>query len=314
MSALPKPEVILTHESDLDGYVAGLLLQRLSEKLFGAPVRLEAWNYVAWQKREPIEKSAWVTDLTFESRLDQHGWVVIDHHQTTTAAQHARLIHNTEKSAGLLCYDLCREHGLANAELDRLVHLSNIADLFLEEAPEFPLALDYANLVKIYGFWNLHAITGGRLETLIDHPLLEVMTVKRRVEDPIGYEWSKGNILRISPTLGLVNTTVGNPNLIVHRLLVEKTTPYPVLMTLYVKANRTVVVSFRSQNGEALPIARQLQGGGHENACGATLPRSVQNEGDAIEYLRRTLDPAAFKPTGLNPMADLLSSFEPKSG
>ena len=314
MADFPKPEVILTHESDLDGYVAGLLLQRLSEKLFGAPVRLEAWNYVAWQKRELAEKTAWVTDLTFETRLDKPGWLVVDHHQTTVAPQHARLIHNTEKSAGLLCYELCREQGLGNANLDQLIHLSNIADLFLDDAPEFPLALDYANLVKIYGFWNLHAITGGRLETLLNHPLLEVMTVKRRVEDPIGYEWSKGNIERISPTLGLVNTTVGNPNLIVHRLLVEKATPYPVLMTLYVKANRTVVVSFRSQNGEALPIARQLQGGGHENACGATLPRSVQNEGDAIEYLRRVLDPAASKPTGLNPLADLLSSFEVKPG
>ena len=35
MLTLPKPEVILTHESDLDGLFAGLLLQRLAKKLFG---------------------------------------------------------------------------------------------------------------------------------------------------------------------------------------------------------------------------------------------------------------------------------------
>ena len=41
MTALPKPEVIITHESDLDGFLSGLLLQRLAKHLFGAEVRLE---------------------------------------------------------------------------------------------------------------------------------------------------------------------------------------------------------------------------------------------------------------------------------
>jgi hypothetical protein len=35
MVALPKPDVILTHESDLDGLLAGALLQKLAKKLFG---------------------------------------------------------------------------------------------------------------------------------------------------------------------------------------------------------------------------------------------------------------------------------------
>ncbi len=60
-------------------------------------------------------------------------------------------------------------------------------------------------------------------------------------------------------------------------MLEKKATPYPVLMTLFRKANNTVVVSLRSRNGEALKIAEKLQGGGHANACGATLPRSVQD-------------------------------------
>ena len=60
MSALPKPEVILTHESDLDGFLSGVLLQRLAKHLFGTRVRLEAYHYQAWKQRELREKSAWV--------------------------------------------------------------------------------------------------------------------------------------------------------------------------------------------------------------------------------------------------------------
>lgn len=41
MIALPKPEVILTHESDLDGLLSGALLVRLAQKLFGAEVPLD---------------------------------------------------------------------------------------------------------------------------------------------------------------------------------------------------------------------------------------------------------------------------------
>ena len=58
MNCLPKPNVILTHESDLDGLVAGVLLQRLAKKLFNAHVPLEAYHYHAWKQREPREQSA----------------------------------------------------------------------------------------------------------------------------------------------------------------------------------------------------------------------------------------------------------------
>src|SRR5436190_3839517 len=102
MIALPKPEVILTHESDLDGFLSGVLLQRLAKTLFGREVPLEAYHYQAWKQRELRERSAWVSDFTFEARLDKMDWVVIDHHPTDLAPQHARLIHDLNKSAGLL--------------------------------------------------------------------------------------------------------------------------------------------------------------------------------------------------------------------
>ncbi|HTD67364.1 MAG TPA: DHHA1 domain-containing protein [Candidatus Limnocylindria bacterium] len=311
MIALPKPEVILTHESDLDGFLSGVLLQRLAKHLFGTDVRLEAYHYQAWKQRELREKSAWVCDFSFEARLDKMDWVVIDHHPTDLAPQHARLIHDITKSAGLLCYELCREQGLGSPELDRLVHWNNVSDLFLENDPEFVTASDYANLVKVYNFWNLHALIGGRPERLVGHPLLEVMAVKRRVEDPLGLEWSRKNIVELSPTVGYVDTVVGNTNLIVHQLLESGSSKFPVLLTVFKKANNQIIVSLRSKNGDALKIAEKLQGGGHPNASGAVLPRSVRNVGDAVEYLQRVLNPSPAV-TALNSLEGLFAELEAK--
>jgi oligoribonuclease NrnB/cAMP/cGMP phosphodiesterase (DHH superfamily) len=291
LNSLPKPEVILTHESDLDGLVAGVLLQRLARKLFGAEVRLEACNYNYWKQRELRERAAWVADLSFEARLDRPNWLIIDHHVTDVPPKTAALIHDVNKSAGLLCYELCQQHGLGSPELDRLVHLNNVADLFLEDDPDFVLASDYANMVKIYQFWNIHALIGGEIEKLLDHPLLEVMAVKRRIENPLGFDWSKANVTEITPTVGLVDTVIGNTNLIVHQLLEKQATPFPVLITLFRRANGAMIASLRSRNGEALKIAEKLQGGGHANASGATLPRSVKTMGDAVNYLRQVLNP-----------------------
>ena len=308
MNSLPKPEVILTHESDLDGLIAGVLLQRLARKLFNTEIRLEACNYNYWKQRELRERAAWVTDLAFEPRLDRLNWLVIDHHVTETPPKNATLIHDVSKSAGLLCYELCRTYDLGSPALDRLVHLNNVSDLFLEEDPDFVLAGDYANLVKIYQFWNLYALIGGGIEKLLDHPLLEVMAVKRRVEDPLGLAWSKANVTEISPTVGFVDTVIGNNNLIVHQLLEQQSTSYPVLITLFRRANGLMIASLRSRNGEALKVAEKLQGGGHANASGATLPRAVKSVGDALNYLRQVLNPR--KETELQSLENAFAAVE----
>jgi len=292
MLDLPPPEVICTHESDLDGLVSGLLLQRLARHRFGQTVPLEAYHNHPWRQRPLPEKRAWVADFTFDARLDRPDWVIVDHHTADARPQRARLIHDPAKSAGLLCYELCQEAGLGNPTLDRLVHLNDVADLFLVEDPEFALACDYANLVKSYQFWNVHALIEGELERLVDHPLLEVMRVKRRLEDPLGFEWSRKNVVALSPEVGYVDTIVGNVNLIVHRLLAEQAVTQPVLVTLFRKGGGSVIVSLRSRNGEALRVAELLKGGGHPNAAGATLPRSVQRIEDALDYLRQVLNPA----------------------
>jgi oligoribonuclease NrnB/cAMP/cGMP phosphodiesterase (DHH superfamily) len=312
MESLPKPDVILTHESDLDGLVAGVLLQRLAQKMFGADIPLEAYHYHTWRQRELREKAAWVTDLTFEQRLDKPNWLVIDHHVTEVAPKSSTLIHDIGKSAGLLCYELCQKQGLGSAALDRLVHLNNVSDLFLEDDPDFILASDYASLVKIYQFWNLHALLNGEIEKLLDHPLLEVMAVKRRIEDPLGYAWSKENVTEITPGIGFVDTVLGNNNLIVHQILERQVSPYPVLITLMRRANGAIIASLRSRNGEALKIAEKLQGGGHANAAGATLPRSVRNIPDAVAYLRQVLNPKKEMP--LNSLEGLFAGIDaPKS-
>ena len=69
-------------------------------------------------------------------------------------------------------------------------------------------------------------------------------------------------------------------------------------------------VSLRSRNSEALKVAEKLQGGGHPNACGATLPRSVQNIPDAITYLRQVLNPSPPKGSPLNSLESLFDAIE----
>ena len=314
MVSLPRPQVIFTHESDLDGLVSGVLLQRLAKKLFDEDIRLEAHHYHTWRLRDLRESAAWVTDLSFEARLDRPNWTVIDHHATDCVPKKAQFVHDLKKSAGLLCYEICRDHGLASPELDRLVHLNNVADLFLESDPDFVLANDYANLVKVYGFWNLHSLLGSRLESLLDHPLLEVMATKRRIEDPLGFNWSGQNVEEIAPSIGYVATVVGNNNLIVHQLLEKQVTPYTVLLTLFRRPNGAVIASFRSRNGEALKVAEKFQGGGHANAAGASMPKSVRNPQEAVQYLRQVLNPTPRKDAPLNNLENLFSGIDVNKG
>ncbi|HNR71961.1 MAG TPA: DHH family phosphoesterase [Verrucomicrobiota bacterium] len=308
ISSLPKPEVIITHESDLDGLVSGVLLQRLARKLFAADVRLEAYNHHNWRQRELREKSAWVADLAYEPRLDRPNWVIIDHHATALAPRNAVFIHSLNKSAALLCYELCRQQGLGSPELDRLVHLTNVGDLFLEDDPDFVLASDYASLVKHYQFWNLHALVNGQIEQLLNNPLLRVMEVKRNIEDPLGFAWARENINEISPQVGFVDTIIGNTNLIVHQLLEQGATKYPVLLTLFRRANGVIIASLRSRNGQAVKVVEKLQGGGHANASAATLPRSVKTIPDAITYLRQVLNPQ--KETPVNSLEEAFAAFD----
>jgi hypothetical protein len=162
-------------------------------------------------------------------------------------------------------------------------------------------------LVKVYQFWNLHALINGEIERLLDHPLLEVMATKRRVENPLGFEWSKNNVTELSPTVGHVDTVVGNNNLVVHQLLEEQATKYPVLVTLFRRGN-LVFASFRSRDGKALKVAEKFQGGGHANAAGAILPKSIRNIPDAVEYLRQILNPK--RDTPLNSLESLFAGIE----
>lgn len=312
MRDTPRPEVIFTHESDLDGLLSGVLLKRLAKKLFNADVRIEAYHYNFWKQRDLREEAAWAADFTFELRMDKPQWLVVDHHITDVCPKNARLIHDLNKSAASLCYELCKENGIQSPALDRLVHLNNVADLFLVDDPDFVLAGDYASLVKTYQFWNLYTLVGGEIEKLLDHPLLEVMAVKRRVENPLGFAWSKSNITEVSPTVGFVDTVVGSNNLIVHQLLEQGATKYPVLVTLF-RRGSLVFASFRSHNGEALKVAEKFQGGGHANAAGALLPKSVRNVPDGVDYLRQVLSVKnSARHAPLNSLENLFAAVDAK--
>jgi oligoribonuclease NrnB/cAMP/cGMP phosphodiesterase (DHH superfamily) len=308
MSDLPQPQVVITHESDLDGFVSGHLLQRLANHLFDQQTLLQAWNYTNFERRPLRENCAWVCDLNFSKRMDRDNWLIVDHHQTDVDPQRARLILDHSKSASLLCYELCKEHGLGNEKLDRLVHFTNVGDLFLTDDPHFTEAIDYGSLIKQYMFWNIAKLIEGDLESLIDHPLIEVIATRRRIENPIGYEYAKAHITPLSDTVAMIESPIGDTNAVVHQMLTEEATPHPVILTA-VTRNRSVSVSVRSRNGEALPVAKLLQGGGHPNACGATLPQTVQRIPDAVEYLKKTLNP---KPggDGLGNLGDALEGLK----
>jgi oligoribonuclease NrnB/cAMP/cGMP phosphodiesterase (DHH superfamily) len=308
MSDLPQPQVVITHESDLDGFVSGHLLQRLANHLFDQQTLLQAWNYTNFERRPLRENCAWVCDLNFSKRMDRDNWLIVDHHQTDVEPQRARLILDHSKSASLLCYELCKEHGLGNEKLDRLVHFTNVGDLFLTDDPHFTESIDYGSLIKQYMFWNIAKLIEGDLESLVDHPLIEVIATRRRIENPIGYEYAKAHITPLSDTVAMIESPIGDTNAVVHQMLTEEATPHPVILTA-VTRNRSVSVSLRSRNGEALAVAKLLQGGGHPNACGATLPQTVQRIPDAVEYLKKTLNP---KPggDGLGSLGDALEGLK----
>jgi oligoribonuclease NrnB/cAMP/cGMP phosphodiesterase (DHH superfamily) len=308
MSDLPQPQVVITHESDLDGFVSGHLLQRLANHLFDQKTLLQAWNYSNFDRRPLRENCAWVCDLNFSKRMDRDNWLIVDHHQTDVEPQRARLILDHSKSASLLCYELCKEHGLGNEKLDRLVHFTNVGDLFLTDDPHFTESIDYGSLIKQYMFWNIAKLIEGDLESLVDHPLIEVIATRRRIENPIGYEYAKAHITPLSDTVAMIESPIGDTNAVVHQMLTEGITTQPVILTM-VTRNRSVSVSLRSRNGEALAVAKLLQGGGHPNACGATLPQTVQRIPDAVEYLKKTLNP---KPggDGLGSLGDALEGLK----
>ena len=72
-----------------------------------------------------------------------------------------------------------------------------------------------------------------------------------------------------------------------------------------------VIASFRSRNGEALKVAEKFQGGGHANAAGALLPKSVRNVPDGVEYLRQILNiKNETQQTRLNSLENLFAEIE----
>ena len=268
-----------------------MLLQRLAKKLFGASVPLEAYHYNFWKQRELRERAAWVADFTFEPRLDKPEWAVFDHHVTDAMPKFARLIHDVNKSAGLICYEFCVQSGMASPALDRLVHLNNVADLFLEDDPDFVVATDYANLVKIYQFWNLHALIGGEIGTAAGPSAAggdgrQAPRLKTRSASSGAKKTSRKSARPSVTWTPSSATTIWSSTNCWRR----RTTKYPVLVTLFRRGN-LIFASFRSRNGEALKMAEKFQGGGHANAAGAILPKSIRNIPDAVEYLRQILNP-----------------------
>ncbi len=291
MSSLPKPEIIFTHEGDLDGFVSGNLLQRLARSLFDCEVPIEPLSSSPWSTLKWFPKSAWVCDITFEDVIDRENWLIVDHHRTPSQPESATLVHDLDSSAAKLCYQLLRQHQPGNSSLDRLVELTDIGDLFQSEHADFVLATDYARLIKTYRFRSIQRLFENDLESMLDHPLLAVMASKREVEDPVGLAWSRERITEISSDIGYVAHAVGDLNHILHELLNDEGVPYTVLFSLAKNPNRPIALSIRSRNGQALAVAQSLNGGGHPNAAGAKLPGAINSFQNAVQFLIKHFHP-----------------------
>ena len=64
---------------------------------------------------------------------------------------------------------------------------------------------------------------------------------------------------------------------------------------------------------EQQPLAEKFQGGGHANAAGAIMPKSVRNIPDAADYLRQILQPKGNVNLPFNNMESLFASIEAKN-
>ena len=305
MEALQKPEIILTHESDLDGLVSGCLLKRLAEHQFGGSIPLAAYHLPPWQNRQMVEHAAWVSDLSMEPRLDRPGWMVVDHHPSPHQPKHARYHFDVKECAASLAYQLVQQHCLGNEQLDTLVHLTKVTDLFIESDPDFERASDHAELVKTYHFHPLMKLLDGQLERLLNHPLLEVIRIKRQVEDPMGLEWARGHTRELAPGVRYVDLSIGNHNLIMNQLLKDPAMEDGVLLSIARRSPHQFGLSARSRNGKAREVASQLKGGGHPNAAGATLPNSVKSVAAGIDYVQQRLQPAAMSQVASDGLGDL---------
>jgi nanoRNase/pAp phosphatase (c-di-AMP/oligoRNAs hydrolase) len=74
-----------------------------------------------------------------------------------------------------------------------------------------------------------------------------------------------------------------------------------------------IVASFRSRNGDAIKVAEKFQGGGHANAAGAILPKSIRNIPDALDYLRQILNvKSQVNHAPINSLENLFAAIETK--
>ena len=83
---------------------------------------------------------------------------------------------------------------------------------------------------------------------------------------------------------------VGNSNVILNKLLREDSQPYKILLTLNRIGNNQFMVSLRAPR-RGVADGQAVAGGGHANAAGAALPKSVQRVADAVDYLKTALNP-----------------------
>jgi len=95
-----------------------------------------------------------------------------------------------------------------------------------------------------------------------------------------------------------------------NQLLKEPELSDHVLISVSRRAPYQFGVSLRSRNGKAREVASKLQGGGHANAAGATLPKSVKSVTTGVEYIRQLLAPKNIADSDENGLSGLASALD----
>lgn len=306
------PSRIYSHEADLDGFVSGNILYHISKYLFGESPKIKYINYDRLNNISADENEIiWVSDLNYNKSMDDkiNGLMfIIDHHKwepdpIDCTPDHPfcdkiYYIHDTTKSASLLCFELLKEivnnsDDNSNKEyyqkyiedIKNLVIQTNIGDIFkYNSTDELIEARSYAryfnDVIKPY-LYCAETILNCKKEDLL--PSFYKSYKKTKYYNKYKAELNQLLLLyedelnkkqnEIHPGIYNIQYIKGDHSMIFN-ILLEKYKNIKAIITEIKNPNTYKwSLSIRSKdNKTAYHIAsKYFNGGGHPNASGAVL-------------------------------------------
>lgn len=324
------PTRIYSHDSDLDGFVSGNILYNISKILFGESPKILYKNYhnldeIHTDKGEVI----WVSDLNYNKSMDNRLndlMFIVDHHRwepdpidctpENPFCDKIYYIHDTTKSASLLCFELLetivnnlnnnpnKEKYLKYIENIRdLVKWTNIGDIFkYNSTDELIEARSYARYFNDFikpDLLNAHDILNCKEKDIL--PVFYnsykksnyYENYKNQLTQSLMYYEKELNKKRNEIYPGIFNLVYDKGDYsMIFNILLEKHQNIKAILTAIRNPNTgDWSLSVRSKDGKtAFYIAKKyFSGGGHPNASGAVLPNKFNRENisteEVLEYI-----------------------------